>query len=430
MAKELYNEGRVVGYSAYEIYVKHALTGDDPDPEIASEKEWLASSISLGSSMLLKVDIDSTDGAHYRDIQLPTNSRLCAANTIMASFFIGEGHLEGGSVWADRVVDYGPLIDNTAISSPSGTTTPASNIPPTNPTSVSLSENTIEQLKEYSKIVDGIVIQPGKWNTSTKKPPEKDLEPNLTSYPRLRLSFSDKITTSFWILFSGFTNRSVISGVSGTDTSADTLSPQDGDFLGPAVFPWANKIIFSIPNALINHIDAVIPGMVKLFEGEDAVAAAIAYEEANPDNYALIRDDSYILHQLWGEDAIPVADLEELKLTSESAPFLEVGRYVNLKVGNYEIPILALGDSGSDPYTLSSFPTNTYTSDYIILQMILAAWQSNTKIDILGEVLRGLKGNLTSSGSNYLKLSGSPTLYISSTQPTGTIPEGSIGIGW
>jgi uncharacterized short protein YbdD (DUF466 family) len=52
MPRVLYNEGRVVGYSAYEIYMRHALTAD-PDATPASEAEWLASTLGFGSSMLL-----------------------------------------------------------------------------------------------------------------------------------------------------------------------------------------------------------------------------------------------------------------------------------------------------------------------------------------------------------------------------------------
>ena len=42
LARVLYNEGRVVGYSAYEIYIQQ-LKAVDPDATPATEKEWLAS---------------------------------------------------------------------------------------------------------------------------------------------------------------------------------------------------------------------------------------------------------------------------------------------------------------------------------------------------------------------------------------------------
>ena len=46
MPRQIWNEGRVVGYSAYEVYVKHALSVD-PDHEPATEKEWLASMMAM-----------------------------------------------------------------------------------------------------------------------------------------------------------------------------------------------------------------------------------------------------------------------------------------------------------------------------------------------------------------------------------------------
>ena len=42
MAKTLWNEGRVVGYSAYELYVRHAIATDPEHPPV-DEKTWLSS---------------------------------------------------------------------------------------------------------------------------------------------------------------------------------------------------------------------------------------------------------------------------------------------------------------------------------------------------------------------------------------------------
>ena len=105
------------------------------------------------------------------------------------------------------------------------------------------------------KIVDGIVVQPGTWtaNDAENKPPTKDFSPKLSTYPKLRLFFSDKVENPFFILLTGFTLRTVIKGVSGTDTATNTASPQDGDFLGPAAYPWANKVVFSVPPSFVNY---------------------------------------------------------------------------------------------------------------------------------------------------------------------------------
>ena len=131
MPKILYNEGRVVGYSAYELYIKHALSVD-PNTQPASELEWLASNIATGTSMLLRVGTDSKSGPHYREMSFPTDTRVCAANTIIGSFFIGQGYVPEGTsdtkdVWATKVTDYGKLINNSDNSSP---TTSSTSVPP------------------------------------------------------------------------------------------------------------------------------------------------------------------------------------------------------------------------------------------------------------------------------------------------------------
>lgn len=275
MSKQLWNEGRVVGYSAYEIYLKYALE-HDPKHTPASEKQWLASMMAMGSAMLLEVNPEKlyedtetyTDevksGVHYCDIQLPPTSKLCAANTIFASLFLGEAstehestqdngtlHIEHLAPWCAKITSYGPLIQNDDIDSPDGETGPyTGEIPPTDVTSIDFSKYS-DQIREYVKIIDGIVIQPGTWTDNEHNPPAKDFTPDLSWQPRLRLAFSEEIKTPFYLLLVGFTNRTVVSGVTGYSTAVNTSSPEDGDFLGPWQFPWANKIIFSVPSAYI-----------------------------------------------------------------------------------------------------------------------------------------------------------------------------------
>ncbi len=423
MPRQLWNEGRVVGYSAYEMYVRHALE-TDPNHEPVSERQWLASMIAMGSSMLLKIDPDDEiyDNLHYRDIQFPSDSRLCAANTILASLFIGEGISSDDSPWCTKVTSYGPLINNTAESSPNGTVEPDGDIPPssikdnsadeatdievivdpytklyncsdsvvvesdmtdiegsgwywdsihdtlklnnlyhesdyvtdadaqlqnlqsiyndliniyggssiivnifvmnmvgrfnmlllcsisdissyvdwyesdiqsgwavsnttkinnisysnvhmTAPFNTSIDVNVqsddilvihhydeknlphylTNKLAEYVKIIDGIVIQPGTWVTNPNTPPQKDFTPTLSEYPRLRIAFSERVTSPFFLLLTGFTNRAVVTGVTSFSSAVNTDAPQDGDFLGPSAFPWTNKIIFSVPPSYITY---------------------------------------------------------------------------------------------------------------------------------------------------------------------------------
>ena len=48
MPREIHNDGRVIGLSAYEFYLREFLT-KYPDGTPATEQEWLASSIAMGS---------------------------------------------------------------------------------------------------------------------------------------------------------------------------------------------------------------------------------------------------------------------------------------------------------------------------------------------------------------------------------------------
>jgi len=266
MPKEIWSEGRVCGLSAYEVYVKQHLS-EDPDTPPATEREWLASSLTNGSSMLLKVpntDPSLADDGHTMlQIQLPATSRLAAANTIVAQFFDGD---VDSSVfvnnWATRITDYGSLIANYAGTgnAPDGEMTSADNLDTNKVPIKTLQDwNTTkkQQLVDYLKIVDGVVLQPGVWSEADQEfqPPQSDFQANLgaNSYPTIRLHVRGKITSNPLVLLTGFSIRSVLAGISGTDTTLDTNSPSDGDFLGPAVFPWAAKIVFSVPNSYIGY---------------------------------------------------------------------------------------------------------------------------------------------------------------------------------
>lgn len=257
MPREIWNEGRVVGYSSYEVYVKQHLS-EDPTTPPATEREWLASSLAMGTSLLLRVpDVSQAEDAHtYVDIFLPTNSRLAAANTIIATYFDGEADFnlstDPNSVkcWANKVTSYGRLISNNSSASPVGTLGPKGSVP--TQTLADWTHDQKERLKDYMKIYDGITIQPGTWVDNSSKPPQKDFQANLkTPYPRIRLHVKGPLTKKPLILLTGFTIRAVLSGIVGQDTTTDTGSPQDGDFLGPAVFPWANKIMFTVPSSYI-----------------------------------------------------------------------------------------------------------------------------------------------------------------------------------
>lgn len=254
MARELYNMGRVTGFSAYEIYVKQHASEDPVNPP-ASEREWLASSLAMGASMLLKIPANTAHGDTDNwvlDIQFPSDTILCAANTIIASFFRGEGVYNGN--WATRVSSYGDLISNTSGSSPNGNLNHGSTIP--QGTVDDWNETEKDTLADYMKIVDGIIIHPGTWLNSSKTPPQKDFAPNMGDYPRIRLHIRGPINNDLQILLTGFTIRTVVKGMTGLDGSTNTTAPQNGDFLGPGQFPWAAKVIFSVPSSYISFFAA------------------------------------------------------------------------------------------------------------------------------------------------------------------------------
>ena len=245
MPRELWNQGRVVGYSSYEMYVRQFLS-ENPDKEPASEREWLSSTVANGSSIILKVTTlgwERVDDGWEKTIPLDANSRLCAANTIYGSFFIGESGEDRSQVY--NVVNYGSLISNDSQSSPPDVTDQNSKIP--SQAFLSSRDNLRDELKAYSSIIDGIVIQPGTWERTEQGQPYKDLKPNMSLPPVVKLLASNEPESSFNILLTGFTHRAVISGVTGLDGSAVPTSPEDGSFLGPAQFPWSAKIIFITP---------------------------------------------------------------------------------------------------------------------------------------------------------------------------------------
>lgn len=264
MPRQIWNEGRVQGYSAYEIYLKQALS-DDPDLQPATEREWLASSIACGSSMVVKIPKTSND-AGYLDISLPENSKLCAANVIFANLFLGDCEYDINSYFAKRVINYGFCISNTLNFHPDTNGTQI----PTTDDDISL-ESVLSYSEAYNKIIDGVVIQPGKWKeTGDEAGQYMDLSPDMSKSPFIRIFYSGKIESTIQIMLTGFTIRSVISGVCGIDGSYNATSPQDGTFLGPAQFPWAAKIIFSQSTA--TSISLNMSNYIRKIKGEKAVS--------------------------------------------------------------------------------------------------------------------------------------------------------------
>lgn len=258
-ASVIWNEGRVVGYSAYESYVKHHVSEFNPeDIPVASEKEWLAASLAMGASILLKISKNSrAEGEHYwLPFTLPANSWLGAANTIVASFFDGQAEQLEGYPFAKKVTSFGTLISNTDSLHPEGIVNDINGQPgiPTFKNLNGWDETKRKQLDSYLRIIDGVVLQPGTWSEPSEKPPARQLSPDLTKSPSIRLHCVGPIQEDFWVLLSGFTMRAILAGSAGLDTTTTTPDPQNGDFLGPQCFPWASKIVFCVPNSAVEYL--------------------------------------------------------------------------------------------------------------------------------------------------------------------------------
>lgn len=267
----IYNEGRVVGFSAYETYIRQHLAelGDSIEP--ASEREWLASMLAGGSAVLLKIPagisnaVSHNTGWFYLDTNLPNTStymtRLCAANTITAYLFDGHGNYTINSFprIATSVASFGDLIPNTQSEHLSGSYSSINTVPIT---AQSIPLDAMKHKAElYAKIIDGVVIQPGTWVANPNAgngSPAYFLRPDLKKSPGVRLKIAVDSKSEFdedvEILLIGWTNRSVVAGEVGTDlvnpspSASGTPSPLDQDFLGPATFPWASKIMFVAPS--------------------------------------------------------------------------------------------------------------------------------------------------------------------------------------
>lgn len=275
----IYNEGRVQGYNAYEIYVRQLLA-EFPDIEVPSEKEWLSSILSNGLSMILKVKGGTLPG--YHDYPLPADSKLCAATIISATVFDGKCTMDSRDTWAVNVTDYGMLSSNTQHVHP---ITPGDSSD-TYPIQIGYDYYDTERaLKEYIKITEGIVYQPGEWiypeGTKTEytdsagnavieypdRKPFMDYKPDLTKSAVIRLKVEAQLSADVYILLTGFLDKTSLRPVFSTDTGViNTPAPQDGDFLGPAVFPWCTKITFNISNEMLYMIQR--PPVVKQIASE------------------------------------------------------------------------------------------------------------------------------------------------------------------
>ncbi|MBO4543265.1 MAG: hypothetical protein J5725_08815 [Bacteroidales bacterium] len=270
MAQELYNEGRVLGFSAWEIFARDALDHGIPPEDIPNEHEWLEAMLCNGNSVILKVPLGTQAGV--RDFPLPEGSTLAGSNAVLGSLFVGTCECDA-SGFAKKVTSYGPLINNTSSSSP----TSNSNNPVPYDTSTSPYAPYMSAIMEFVKINDGIVyIKKAKWirTPDGSGEPYKDIDPNFAnSTTVVRLYLAETLNADVYILLSGFENKVFLNGISGWahedagrstggSTDTDNNNWQNGNMLGPEVIPWATKIVFTVPSSaytLSTNITRTIP---------------------------------------------------------------------------------------------------------------------------------------------------------------------------
>ena len=104
------------------------------------------------------------------------------------------------------------------------------------------------------KINSAIAVQPGDWEINDTGTPYKKLNP-VFNYPGfVRLSFSAETETDMYLMITGFISTELLHDyIEVEDFTADY---NDGQTLGPLVFPWASKIqLLMTTDSLKGYID-------------------------------------------------------------------------------------------------------------------------------------------------------------------------------
>ena len=442
MATEIYNEGRVVGLSAYEIYVKQFLL-ENPDGQPASEKEWLASSIASGASIILKVPADATaplENYHIVEVSLPANTSLCAANTIIGTW-LNIYTNETNGVVTDVAFYSRYLIPNDSSTHPNaGIVSNPTNLPYEDVHNDLVFENIA--LGDYTKIIDGVVLQGGTWEeTGRSSPYMKFSSPTFTNPPLVRLLVKGQLINDVYILLTGFTNNAVITGETGTASSYNTPHPENGDYLGPATYPWANKIVFVLNSTMVYYLTekaGTTKANVPIFEANKYYVK----DTATPPNYTVLTTEpanwDAITSPSYNDCYIQVSP-NVYKKVIPAADYFNSAKYIDWF--GAKLPLLVSTQFSADP------STSLGTGDgYINWAELFYGLSQDKKIQIVSDILQSLSSNLALNstnndfelntgygiklGKNYISFNDGLRLYVSSSEPTGTIPDGSIGIGW
>lgn len=357
--KMIYNEGRVIGYSSYDLYVRQFLS-INPEGTPLSEREWLASSLSDTSSMILKIPAGTLKGFH--DYPLPIDSQLCGCTLIYGSIFGGDVKTAPGSNWAIQVTDYGRLISNTDSSHPESPGEPE-NVP-TQRWQEEESDLYAKKCKDYCKISSGVIIQPGTWSACPAEEGEEgekrqayELTPDFSRVPFVRLYLSNKTETDICVLLHGFSNKVAVKGSWLPDQVIPSSHAADGDFLGPAKFPWTCPIVFvlstdieSIINSLVDDVTAKMDFRLKVLENHVNYLGTFhtvtySYPIIDEEGHIVVIEKTGTVTQMWedyGTSNLPywvpmLTEEDDTLLTEDGQDFLGV------KWGSYEEMIIEGG---------------------------------------------------------------------------------------
>lgn len=375
------------------------------------------------------------------------------------------------------------VIDTSSGIYPSGDDVPVSDIETDLEDYTGLPTKDVIAIQNYLKIKDGVILQPGNWVHNPDDQPAADFYPDLSKSPTIRLLIKGTISEPFYILFTGFTDAGVLAGISSTDSSLTSPNPQNGDFLGPAVYPWANKIIFSINNYILQGISdnlqdityhAVSPTTIntgvkyiKLMDSDLMVLPRTSFAESPAT--ALPNDSdagsgyiswSQLFRALPNDDKIKIVsdmlDTLQSKLSINANTNFETATGYGIKVSKNYIDFnglrLYVSSSPIDEYTPLNntnlvYAQNTYYERNYTDAPSGQAWATDTYYEFIGG-LSGVAFNLLTTepipfnSEDYLIIdSNNPyTLLTSATDPQfwsnstnmyfEKIPDGSIGIGW
>ena len=386
MPQEIYNEGRVVGLSAWELFKRTALS-NGADPElIPNEEQWLASMFGMGASMILKIPAGRSG---VQDFELPVGSTLSGANVIIANPFTGTCALSD-SGWATKVTSYGPLILNNEEYSPAAGQTPEV---PYN----SYYSNYKTAIAEFLKITDGIVYTKGAtWIPTEDSQPEKDIDPNFNdSSTVIRLYISEPTVSDVYVLFTGFLNKYVLQGISGYageeeghsvggSTDVEGNNWKNGAMLGPEIIPWATKIVFTVPSAayaLINSLNRTIPSDVPYTIPTGGLDIDGIHFKENAIN-GTIRPNSIIdFNSITLTDYYSVHNLSSVLLSERTNDVvLGIGDVTNTLVAWYPgmtAANIAEEAQASDPSNANFFPPALYA-----VQILASGTQSLVPLDV------------------------------------------------